>query len=53
MREKYAAGWVYLVEEHPPQSEWDNDRKCIMSAIPCYVKPKSYQLGANINQTAA
>jgi len=46
-------GWVYLVEEHPPQSEWDNTRKCIMSAIPVYVKPKAFQLGANINQTVA
>lgn len=53
MREKAAAGWVYLVEEHPPQSEWDNTRKCIMSAIPSYTKPKSFQLGANINQTTA
>ena len=46
-------GWVYLVEEYPPQSEWDNTRKCIMSAIPVYVKPKAFQLGANINQTVA
>jgi phage tail sheath gpL-like len=46
-------GWVYLVEEHPPQSEWSTQRGCIMSAIPAYVKPKSFQLGANINQTVA
>jgi hypothetical protein len=46
-------GWVYLVEEHPPQSEWSGQRGCIMSAIPVYVKPKSFQLGANINQTSA
>ena len=46
-------GWVYLNDVHPPQSEWDNGRKCIMSAIPVYVKPKSFQLGANINQTVA
>lgn len=53
MRGYAADNLVYLVEEHPPQSEWNNDRKCIMSAIPVYVKPKAYQLGANINQTAA
>jgi len=46
-------GWVYLVDEHPPQSEWDTTRNCIMSAIPVYVKPKAFQLGANVNQTAA
>jgi phage tail sheath gpL-like len=46
-------GWVYLNDIHPPQSEWDTTRLCIMSAIPVYVKPKAFQLGANINQTAA
>lgn len=51
MREFADNNWVYKVEEYPPQSEWDATRECIMSAIPVHVKPKSYQLGANINQT--
>jgi phage tail sheath gpL-like len=44
---------VYLVEEHPPQSEWSTERACLMSAVPVFVKPKAYQLGANINHQAA
>jgi phage tail sheath gpL-like len=48
-----ADNWVYQVDTYPPASEWSTVRKCIMSAIPVYVKPKSFQLGANVNQTAA
>lgn len=53
MLELQGNNWVYLVAEHPPVSEWDNGRKCIMSAVPTYVKPKTYQFGANVNQMVA
>lgn len=53
MKELEANNWVYLVDTYQPQSEWDSGRKCIMSAIPVYVKPKTFQFGANVNQSSA
>jgi phage tail sheath gpL-like len=53
MLELQAANMVYLVRENPPLAEWDNTRKCIMSAVPSYEKPKSYQAGVVVNQTVA
>jgi phage tail sheath gpL-like len=52
MLDRQENGWVYKVAQDPPQSEWDYGRGCIMSAVPVHVKPKSFQLGSNVNQTA-
>lgn len=45
--------WITDVDNNLPESEWDNDAKRIMSAIPTVVKPKSHQLGILVRQTAA
>lgn len=52
LRQRESDNWVTDVSDNLPQSEWDSDRKCIMSIIPTKVRPKSFQLGASIRQTS-
>jgi hypothetical protein len=45
--------WIHEVDANLPESEWDNDAKRIMGAVPTIVKPQSHQLGILVRQTAA
>ena len=53
LQDKQDDRWIYDVANNLPTSEWDSERKCIMSAIPTVVLPKSFQLGASVRQIAS
>jgi len=46
------SNWVMNVTDNPVISEWNNDSKRIMSAVPCIVRPKNHQIGVSVRQTA-
>jgi phage tail sheath gpL-like len=50
LRRAESSDWIVNVSDNLPVVEWDNDRKCIVCAVPHEVCPKSFQLGASIRQ---
>lgn len=53
LRDAETANWITDVTDNLPVSEWDDTAKRIMTAAPVVVRPKNYQAGVSVRQTAA